>query len=213
MSYPSSKSTPHPDPRSPLVFDTRTLGRQPGSARSETRVAPAPADLRVALAYVPTGADVKLDVLLETMSDGVLATVEASAPVAGECARCLEPVASSVEVFFRELYEFEEDPATGRLSGKIGRASESDDADRRFLDGSLLDLEPALRDAMVLALPLAPLCRSDCEGLCPECGVRLNDAGPSHDHGGKIDPRWARLRELQTGDVQDGASAAEIEEY
>jgi uncharacterized protein len=184
------------------VFDTRTLGRQPGSARSETRVVPAPVDLRVALAYVPVGADVKLDVLLETMSDGVLATVEAAAPVTGECARCLEPVALSVDVFFRELYEFGEEPEAG----------ESDDGDRRFLDGNLLDLEPALRDAMVLALPLAPLCGSDCEGLCPECGVRLADAGESHDHGGAVDPRWARLRELQTGDVQDGARAAETQE-
>jgi uncharacterized protein len=212
--------TSRPDPRSPLVFDTRTLGRQPGSARTETRVVPAPADLRVALAYVPPGADVKLDVLLEMMSDGVLATVEAAAPVTGECARCLEPVASSADVFFREFYEFDaagdlsgrESRAAGRLSGGEGGDGESDDADRRFLDGNLLDLEPALRDAMVLALPLAPLCRGDCEGLCPECGVRLADAGTSHDHGDAADPRWARLRELSLGEVQDGARAAEKQE-
>jgi uncharacterized protein len=222
MSNAASKPTQRPDPRSPLVFDTRTLGRQPGSARSESRVAPAPADLRVALAYVPVGSDVKLDVLLEAMSDGVLVTVEAAAPVTGECARCLEPVTSSVSVFFRELYEFGEDPAVGCrsgqkgavgcLSGQKGRARESDDADRRFLDGDLLDLEPALRDAMVLALPLAPLCSGDCEGLCPECGVRLAEAGPSHDHGDGVDPRWARLRELNMGDQQDGARAAERQE-
>jgi uncharacterized protein len=136
------------------------------------------------------------------MSDGVLVTVEAAAPVTAECARCLEPVASSVDVSFRELYEFDGDLKTG----------ESDDGDRRFLDGNLLDLEPALRDAVVLALPLAPLCRGDCEGLCPECGVRLADAGPSHDHGDSLDPRWARLRELNVGDEQDGARAAETQE-
>ena len=158
------------------------------------------------------GSDVKLDVLLEAMSDGVLATVEATAPVTGECARCLEPVTSSASVFFRELYEFGEDPAVGCLSGQKGRARESDDGDRRFLDGDLLDLEPALRDAMVLALPLAPLCSSDCEGLCPECGVRLAEAGPSHDHGDGLDPRWARLRELNMGDQQDGARAEERQE-
>jgi uncharacterized protein len=202
MSKAATKATKRPDPRSPLVFDARTLGRQPGSARSESRIAPAPADLRVALAYVPVGSDVKLDVLLEAMSDGVLATVEATAPVAGECARCLEPVTSSASVFFRELYEFGEDPSD----------RESDDGDRRFLDGDLLDLEPALRDAMVLALPLAPLCSGECEGLCPECGVRLTEAGPSHDHGDGADPRWARLRELNMGDQQDGARAAERQE-
>lgn len=202
MSNAATKSSQRPDPRSPLVFDTRTLGRQPGSARSESRVVPAPADLRVALAYVPVGSDVKLDVLLEAMSDGVLATVDATAPVAGECARCLEPVTSSASVFFRELYEFGEDPSV----------RESDEGDRRFLDRDLLDLEPALRDAMVLVLPLAPLCSGDCEGLCPECGVRLAEAGPSHDHGDAVDPRWARLRELNMGDQQDGARAAERQE-
>lgn len=211
MSYAPSKPTPRPDPRSPLVFSTRTLGRQPGSDRSETRVVPAPADLRVALAYVPAGADVKLDILLQAMSDGVLVTATAAAPVTGECARCLEPVELSVDVSFRELYEFAED-AEGRLSGRKGTVGESDEADRRFLDGDLLDLEPALRDAMVLALPLAPLCSGDCEGLCPECGVRLADAGPSHDHGDAIDPRWARLRDMSIGDVQDGARAAEKQE-
>src|SRR5260370_26814869 len=105
MPYVPSKPITHPSPRSPLVFDTRTLGRQPGSARSETAIVPAPADLQVALACVPAGADVKLTVLLEAVSEGVLVTAEAAAPVTGECARCLEPVASSVDVAFRELYE------------------------------------------------------------------------------------------------------------
>jgi uncharacterized protein len=193
----------HPNPRGPLVFDTRTLGRQPGTARSETRFVPAPADLRVALACVPAGTEVKLDVRLEAVSGGVLVTADAAASVTGECARCLEPVTSSVEVSFRELYEAEVGPA----------ADGYDDADRRFLDADLLDLEPAFRDAVVLALPLAPLCRADCGGLCPDCGVRLADAGPGHDHGERQDPRWARLRELDmTEPGQAGARAADRQE-
>lgn len=197
-----SKSIPHPDPRSPLVFDTRTLGRQAGSTRSEVRIVPAPDDMRVALARVPAGADVKLTVRLDAVTGGVLVTAEATAPVSGECARCLEPVVSSVEVSFRELYSCDAVPPPGR----------EEDGDRRFLDGDLLDLEQALRDAMVLALPLAPLCRGDCAGLCPECGVRLADAGPGHDHGEALDPRWARLRQLNTGELGDGARAAERQE-
>ena len=128
----------------------------------------APADLRVALASVPAGADVKLTVMLEAVSEGVLATAEAAVPVTGECARCLEPVTSSVNVNFRELYEQDQGPS----------APGDDDSDRRFLQGELLDLEPAFRDAVVLALPLAPLCRADCPGLCVQCGARLADAGP-----------------------------------
>ncbi len=55
------------------------------------------------------------------------------------------------------------------------------------------DLEPALRDAVVLALPLAPLCTDDCPGLCVECGGRRADLAPDHGHE-TLDPRWAALR-------------------
>lgn len=203
MSHVPSKPITHPSPRSPLVFDTRTMGRQPGTARSETRIVQAPADLRVALASVPAGADVKLTVMLEAVSGGVLATAEAAVPVAGECARCLEPVTSSVDVDFRELYEQDQGPS----------APGDDDSDRRFLQGELLDLEPAFRDAVVLALPLAPLCRADCPGLCVQCGARLADAGPGHDHDRPLDPRWATLGQLDLGtERQGGARAADGQE-
>jgi uncharacterized protein len=147
----------------PLVFDTRGLG--PGSATLHNRTAPAPGDLAVELARIPEGSEVGMDVRLEGVTEGVLATVTAAAPLAGECARCLEPVSSGIEVRFRELFGYEESEEGGYL-----------------LDGDLLDLEPALRDALVLELPLAPLCADDCAGLCVECGVRLADAGPGHGH-------------------------------
>ncbi|MCW2914010.1 MAG: hypothetical protein JWN52_2078, partial [Actinomycetia bacterium] len=65
--------------------------------------------------------------------------------------------------------------------------------DERRLEGDFIDLEPVLRDAVVLALPLSPLCRDDCPGLCSECGVKLADAGPDHRHDA-VDPRWAALQ-------------------
>ena len=77
------------DPRGVLVFDTRALGRQPGAAREETRTIPAPDTLRVELAGVPAGAEVEVTVRLEAVHEGVLVTGTASAPVVGECARCL----------------------------------------------------------------------------------------------------------------------------
>ena len=64
-------------------------------------------------------------------------------------------------------------------------------------------LEPVLRDAVVLALPLSPLCRDDCPGLCPDCGARLADAGPGHRHDDAVDPRWAALQGLE-GDTPAG---------
>jgi len=182
---PQLRRNPSPrlDPRRPLVFTTRALGRGAGSEHTETRTVPAPAELRVGLAGVPEGADLELTVRLEAVTEGVLVTATAQAPVTGECARCLEPLAQQVEVSCQELF--------GYAPGVDA------DADGYALDGDLLDLEPALRDALVLALPLAPLCRDDCPGLCVECGVQLAKAGPEHSHGPVIDPRWAGLQKTE----------------
>jgi uncharacterized protein len=176
-----------------FVFDMRSLGRQPGSFRDETRTAHAPDGLGSGLVLVPAGADVALDLRFEAVSEGVLVTGSAVAPLTGECARCLDPLTSSVEVSIQELYRYLPDPGE----------DETDD-EERFLDGDRLDLEPAFRDAVVLALPLSPLCREDCPGLCAECGVRLADAGPLHGHGEETDPRWGPLRQLDVSDrVED----------
>ena len=90
----------------------------------------------------------------------------------------------------------------------MDESAEPDD-EELSLDGDLLDLEPVLRDAVVLALPMSPLCREDCPGLCVECGVRLADAGPAHRHEDAPDPRWAALSEFddsETGASETGAS-------
>ena len=73
--------------------------------------------------------------------------------------------------------------------------SEEDD-EVSTLENDLVDLEPLLRDAVVLALPFQPLCQDDCPGLCPECGARLAD-DPDHGHEAAIDPRWAKLTALE----------------
>ncbi len=175
-----------------FVFDMRSLGRRPGSFREETRTARAPDGLGSGLVLVPAGADVVLDLRFEAVSEGVLVTGSAVAPLAGECARCLDPLATSTEVSFQELYRYLPDPGE----------DEADD-EERFLNGDLLDLEPAFRDAVVLALPLSPLCREDCPGLCAECGVRLAEAGPFHGHGPDVDPRWGPLRRLDFSDREE----------
>jgi uncharacterized protein len=176
-----------------FVFDMRSLGRSPGSYHDETRTARAPEGLGSGLVEVPANAEVALDLRFEAVSEGVLVTGSAVTPLTGECARCLEPLASEVEVGFQELYRYLPDP------GEDGT-----DDEERFLDGDRLDLGPAFRDAVVLALPLSPLCQDDCPGLCPECGVRLVDAGPDHGHGEDLDPRWSALRQLDVSDrVED----------
>jgi uncharacterized protein len=174
------------DPRGPLVFDVATLGS--ASARREQRVVPAPAELGAGLVRVPEGAQLQLDVQLEEVGEGVLVTAEVTAPLAGECARCLDEFMSSMQVRFQEMFV---------PSGADAADGASDDG--YVLDGDLLDLEPALRDALVLDLPLSPLCDDDCQGLCGTCGVRLADAEPDHGHpsdGGV----WAVLKDLFPAD-------------
>ena len=179
------------DPRGPLVFDVGTLGS--ASARHEQRVVPAPGELGAGMVRIPAGAQLRLDVQLEEVSEGVLVTAEVSAPLAGECARCLDEFTSSTQVRFQELFV----PQSGGMSGPEAAEGASDDG--YLLDGDLLDLEPALRDALVLDLPLSPLCDADCRGLCSTCGVRLADAEPDHGHpsdGGV----WAVLKDLFPAD-------------
>jgi uncharacterized protein len=175
-----------------FVFDMRALGRRPGEFRDEKRTATAPAGLGSGLVLVPAGADVALDLRFEAVSEGVLVTGSAVAPLTGECARCLDPLTSAIEVGFQELYRYLPDPG-----------EDASDGEERFLDGDFLDLGPAFRDALVLALPLSPLCRDDCPGLCAECGVKLADAGPGHGHGDTVDPRWGLLAKLDIHDTTE----------
>jgi uncharacterized protein len=179
----------HLDPRAPLVLDTRELGRRPGSQRELVVTVPAPADLGIDVLGVPEGAQVELDLRLEAVMEGVLVTGTAKADLVGECARCLEPLTDPVDVRFQELYVYD-DQAPEADSG------DWDDEGVSRLEGDLLDLEPVLRDAVVLALPFQPLCEDDCPGLCVECGARLKDE-PDHTHEAPIDPRWAGLAALK----------------
>jgi len=174
----------------------RLLGRQAGSALPQTRTVPAPDNLRLELIGVPAGADVALEVRFEAVSEGVLATGTAIAPLAGECARCLAPLNSSVTASFQELYLYADGRHDRHDRHDRHEENEEQDDEERYLDGDLLDLEPVVRDAVVLALPMSPLCREDCPGLCAECGAALADAGPGHRHDGAADPRWAALKQL-----------------
>jgi len=172
------------DPRAPLVLDTRELGRRPGSMRTTAFSAPAPAGLGIEILSVPEGSPVDFDLRLEAVMEGVLLTGTAKAELEGECARCLEPIADDIDVTLQQLFVYDD----GEESPE-----EDDELDVGRLQDDLLDLEPLLRDAVVLALPFQPLCSDDCPGLCVECGARLAD-DPGHQHEEPVDPRWAALQ-------------------
>lgn len=178
----ASRHATHLDPRAPLVLDTRELGRRAGSMRRVQRTVPAPDGWELELVGVPAGSDVTLDLRLEAVMDGVLVSGVVAAPVHAECGRCLAPVRDEVEVDVQELFAYEPGP---------------DDDDSVTVQGDLIDLEPVLRDAVVLGLPINPLCRDDCAGLCAGCGEPLAELPAGHGHD-VTDPRWAALAALDT---------------
>lgn len=159
--------------------------------RSASRTVPAPAGLSGELIGVPGGSDLVLDLRLESVSEGVLVSGTAQVTLTGECARCLEPFTCGLEVDLQQLFVYP------------GNENDADDDEIGRLVDDCIDLEPLLRDAVVLALPLAPACREDCPGLCPQCGVRLVVVGPGHGHH-EVDPRWAALEAMSTTRDVDG---------
>ncbi|MGH3900014.1 MAG: YceD family protein [Pseudonocardiaceae bacterium] len=186
---PRNAGRTRPNPSSPWVVDTRELGRRPGAMRVYHRNVSLPAGLGLDVIGVPKGDEVALDVRLESVVEGVLVSGTASARLAGQCARCLEPMVDRLEVDLTELFAYP-DTAT----------DESTDPEEvsRVVD-DLVDLEPVVRDAVLLALPQAPLCRDDCPGLCPECGGKRVELGTDHRHD-TMDPRWAALKQRRSDD-------------
>ncbi|UVF80852.1 YceD family protein [Gordonia mangrovi] len=168
----------------PFVLDVRSLGRRAGSMSEVHRTVIAPERLGLDMVAIPADSEVDLDLRLEAVTEGVLVTGTVSGETEGQCSRCLEPIDDTVTVFLTELFAYP-DSATEQTT-------DADDVHRVVDDR--LDLEQSIIDAIALELPMSPLCSEDCEGLCPECGVRLAVAEPGHAHE-QIDPRWAALRD------------------
>lgn len=117
-----------------------------------------------------------------TTHQGYALRLRFEATLSGPCMRCLEPASPAVAVDVREV----DQPGGG------------DELDCPYLDDEdVLDVSRWTRDALALALPAQILCRPDCLGLCPECGIDLNNAPPEHHHDKEPDPRWAKLAELK----------------
>lgn len=182
-----SSPVPSLDGRAPFVVDIHDLGRRAGAMIKVARHEPAPAGLTNPMIGVPEGSPIELELMLESVIDGVLVTGVATAGTHGSCGRCLQEMTAGVSAEIEELYRYAD------------QVDELDDDDEQpILEGELLNLEATVRDSLVLALPLSPHCREDCPGLCPQCGVRLEDQ-PGHQHD-KTDSRWAALAGMFTPD-------------
>ncbi len=131
------------------------------------------------MAAVPDDTPVRIDVLLESVVEGILVSGTLSGAMSFRCARCLEDFSGPFDLRVRELFAHQ---------------PQEDGDDYPILEG-VIDLEPCVRDALVLSMPFSPLCKQDCLGLCARCGGNRNlgecTCGP------EVDARWAALGSLK----------------
>jgi uncharacterized protein len=155
-----------------------------GTRREESRAGRI-GELTVADSKVPAGSTARIVATLDSVDGGIEVTGVVAAPWTGECRRCLKPLSGELRCEVREVYR-------QRAEGE----PPDDDEETYPLVGEQLDLQPLVRDALLLELPIAPLCREDCQGLCSRCGADLND-GPCGCEEPAGDPRWGVLEVLR----------------
>lgn len=172
----------------PLVVHVARLRRSVGTTEREVLTAPLDAEMlapaTVADCTVPDGAEGACDLVLESYPGGVMVTGTVAAPWVGVCRRCTIPVAGRLDISVKE--RFCDPPPRG----------EPDDEEAYPIVDDVADLGPMVHEAILGELPLAPLCREDCRGLCPHCGVDRNE-----ERCGCVaprDPRWASLDVLRS---------------
>jgi uncharacterized protein len=127
---------------------------------------------------IPVGEAVEVDLRLESVHEGILATGEIFAEAKTNCSRCLDDMNLKIEVDFQELFAY----------------SYSSD-DELLVTNEHIDLEQVVIDSVVLSLPFQPVCDQECLGLCVECGFRLSEE-PEHKHENVVDPRFEALKDL-----------------
>jgi uncharacterized protein len=193
MSQPSSKAS------QVFEFNTHELPRRAGEMKEYQLDLEILEPIGVPLVSVPAGDVIEVDLRLESVTEGVLLSADLYAIAKGECIRCLDPVEITVERKIQELYRYEPSKDSGKKGKKSKRASDDDvdleEDDELWMDGNVMDLEPPIRDAVVLDLPINPLCSEECLGLCPDCGQKWADLPEDHKHEA-IDARWAGLAGL-----------------
>lgn len=182
-----------PDEKKPWVVAVTELIDTPGASEELQVTWPAPAELAVPLLGVEKGSAMQVDVRLDSVHEGILVSGTVDGMLTGQCSRCLDPISQAVTIDIQELFQFEFDPMV-------------DEDEQHMVEHGFVNVEPIMRDALVSSLPFQPTCSPDCEGLCDQCGVRLEEAGPDHYHE-QLDPRWAALANFVSGDETEETSS------
>ena len=177
--------------RSPFVASIADLPRQEGAIKDFHAQIKAPEDFGIDLYRVEPGSDIDVDLTFQSVSEGVYVYGTVSAHATGECARCLRDLEEDMNEQVSELFYYPE-----RLEAALASPDEDDSLeDAPVIEADHIDLEALIRDGLVIAMPLRPLCTPDCSGLCPTCGQRLDDLPADHHHEVK-DSRFSALDEL-----------------
>ena len=190
---------------SPWAIPVAQIASRAGQSKPIDADFPAPSGIGDSIVGIKEGEPVHVSGQFDSIVDGLILNARISAPVHAECTRCLKPIDEDwpvdVTVFFP--YESGQDKANGK-GGKSKKDDEidiiagEDEAEDTYplLDGGAwADLEALLRDTLVEELPLQPLCKPDCKGLCSQCGIDLNE-NPDHQHD-MTDIRFAALEGLK----------------
>ncbi len=167
------------------------LPRRPGNMWESDLEFIAPAEIEVGMARLTPGSTMPSEIRIESVLDGVLVNLDFDFEVEAECARCLEPFRWTDQGHVTELFLYEETDSRGRVVQ--GPEDESDELTIFYVREDSIDLLEAVRDAIVLDLPLSPLCQPDCLGICPQCGDKFEEAPHDHD---RVDARWSALQGL-----------------
>jgi uncharacterized protein len=182
-------------------FNTHELPRRAGEMKEYQLDLEILDPVGVPLVAVPAGDVIEVDMRLESVAEGILLSADIYAIAKGECIRCLDPVEITVERKIQELYRYEPtNDKGGKRKKHSSRTDTSDEidldaVDELWLDGNEMNLEVPIRDAIVLDLPVNPLCSQACLGLCPDCGEKWEKLPEDHAHE-VIDARWAGLAGL-----------------
>jgi DUF177 domain-containing protein len=171
-------------------FDLASLRLSPGEGRRlELHVPIEPLALG-GERYRPQPRELPVKIDISRMTGGGYALKLAlRARLCGPCMRCLKAAAPEVEVQAREV----------SMPGASDAPLEGEEEERvsPYVREETLDVTAWARDALALGAPAKVLCKEDCLGLCPECAIDLNEAGPEHTHARPADARWAKLSELK----------------
>lgn len=175
------------------------VASRPGQSKPIDTVFPAPGGIGDDIVGVTEGADVRVVGSFDSIVDGLVFTGRIEAPLTAECTRCLKPIDPDWTVNATAFFPYDAPSADdGHGNGEVDIIAGEDEAEDIYplsSDGAFADMEALLRDTLVEALPLQPLCKEDCLGLCPQCGVDLNE-DPDHHHD-VTDIRFAALEQFK----------------